>query len=190
MRHLFAPALLMLAAACAAPPGPALYLLEAPAPASAQPAAASRLSVGVREVSLPLYARRQQIAARDETGALLSADAHRWAEEPPRAMTRLLARRLAESRGAPAYVDPWPQGAEPDLIATVEVDQFLGQLGGELTLEGQFIIAGAGRRDGAAAQSFSISVPVEGSDYPALVAAYGKATSDLADRLATALNRF
>lgn len=189
MRPYFALALLMLAAACSSPVGPYFYLLEAPAGA-AQATAPSRLSVGVREIGLPLYARRPQMAVRDETGAIVSIDEHRWADDPPHAATRLVARRLATLRGAPAYVDPWPQGAEPDLIATVEVDRFLGALGGEVAFDGQYTVADVDRREGAVTRPFAISVPVQGSDYAALAAAYGEALSNLADILAEALNGY
>lgn len=185
---LLAPLFLFLAACAAAPAKPRLYLMEAEAPAQA--GAPARASVGLREAALPLYARRQQIAARDATGAITAADEHRWAEEPSRAATRLLARNLASLRGAPVYPDPWPQGASPDLIATVEVDRFLGELGGEVALDGQITLARMSARGDPATGAFAIRVPVNGADHSALAAAYGAALAKLAREMDRALRAF
>ncbi|WP_340107167.1 membrane integrity-associated transporter subunit PqiC [Pikeienuella sp. HZG-20] len=190
MRRIFTLLAPLAVAACMAAPAPSLYLLEAPKGAAAPPAESGGASIGLREIALPLYARRLQIAAQDESGAITAADERRWAEEPPRAATRLLARRLAAIRGAPAYADPWPQGAAPDLIATVDVDRFLGGLGGDVDLVGQLTISRADRRGGAATTPFAITAPVEGDDYAALTAAYAAALAELAQLIAGAADAY
>ncbi|MEX2520540.1 MAG: ABC-type transport auxiliary lipoprotein family protein [Paracoccaceae bacterium] len=189
MRFLLFTPLFLLVAACATDPaGPRLYLMEADAPAPAGTPA--QASVGLREVALPLYARRQQIAARDAAGAITAADEHRWAEDPSRAVTRLVARTLAALRGAPVYPDPWPQGASPDLIATVEVDRFLGEIGGEVALDGQITLARMSARGDPATGGFAIRTAVVGADHAALAAAYGAALAELAREMDRALREF
>lgn len=144
----------------------------------------------MREIGLPLYARRVQIAAQDQSGAITADDQHRWAEEPPRAATRLVARSLAALREGAVYADPWPQGAAPDFIVTTEVDRFLGALGGEVTLEGQLTVARAGERASAVTGPFTISVSTEGENHAALAAAYGAALAELARRIEAALESY
>lgn len=190
MRILPALALAALVAACAAsnaPDGPRLYLLEADAPAApAQPVA---VSVGVREVGLPLYARRDRIAAQAD-GAITASDEHRWAEEPPRAATRLIARRLGASTGADVFVEPWTPGAGPDVIVTIVVDRFIGSLGGEATLAGQATLVRADRRGSPRTVDFALSAPAGGADYGALTSAYGDAMAQLADLIAAEVAAF
>lgn len=188
MRRFLAVLAFLALAGCAAAPGPQLYLLEAPAPSGA--GAGGPQSVGLREIGLPLYARRVQIASRDPSGAITADDRRRWAEEPPRAATRLVARSLAALRAGAVYADPWPQGASPDFIVTTEVDRFLGALGGDVTLEGQLTVARAGARASAVTGPFAISVPTEGADYAALTAAYGAALAELARRIEAALEAY
>ncbi|MFV0474218.1 MAG: membrane integrity-associated transporter subunit PqiC [Pikeienuella sp.] len=188
MRHLLSALALLALAACAGAEPPQLFLLDAPAPARA--GAADGRIVGLREIGLPLYARRVQIASQGENGVILADDANRWAEDPPRAATRLVARTLSAIRGAAVYPDPWPQGAAPDLVATVEVDRFLGALGGEVRLEGQLTLSEAGRRAGAKTETFSISAPVAGADHAALAAAYGAALAALAERIEAGVQAF
>lgn len=187
MRHLII-ALSLLLAACAGAEPPRQYLLEAPEPA--RDASADARIVGLREIGLPLYARRVQMASLAPSGAIVADDMNRWAEETPRAATRLVARSLSAIRGAAVYPDPWPQGAVPDLIATVEVDRFIGAPGGEVTLDGQLTLSEVGKRAGAKTGPFAIAVPVAGEDHAALAAAYGEAMVELARLIAAEIARF
>lgn len=185
----------LLLAACAAGPTPdRSYLLEAPPLAVAPAPVAGAAPVGLRELALPLYARRPQIAAEDEAGRVAASDAHRWAEDPPRAATRLVARRLAALRGGDVFADPWPQGAAPEIVATIEIDRLLGAPGGEARLDGQLTLACARARDRRETRPFALRVPVAESGEPegraALAEAYGAALAALAGETATALAAF
>lgn len=177
-----------LTACVAATTGPRLFLLEAPTPAT-DAATALSATVGLREVALPLYARRDRIAAA-AGGAIIASDDDRWAEEPPRAVTRLLARRLTARLGATVYVEPWPPGAAPDVVVSVEVDRFIGALGGGATLDGQATLVRADRRGAPETASFTLEAPVTGEGYAGLVGAYGGAVAELGTFLADALVAF
>ncbi len=181
--------LLLLAACAAAPPAPRLYLLEAPQSASTAQGSGAE-AVGVREISLPLYARRLQIAAEDGAGAVSASEDHLWAEEPARAATRLVARRLAMLRGGPVYADPWPQGAAPAIILSLEADRLLGSFGGEARLEGQMSLSCAAARDRIETRPFAVRAGAAGADHAALVNAYGAALAALAGDAAAALETF
>ncbi len=187
LRPIFA-ALLVLSA-CAAVPEQRQYLLDAPANATATPLSSpeSLTALGLREIALPLYARRAQIASRGADGAITATDDFRWAEEPARASTRLVARILAERLSKPTYVEPWPQGASPDVIATIEVDRFIGALGGEVVLEGQATVAEPGRAGNRRTTRFALVEPVTGPTHADLARAYGAALSKLADVVGEAL---
>lgn len=169
----------LILAGCAAAPEPRQYLLEAPAVTAPAAANTAAISLGLREIALPLYARRQQIAAFDAAGTVMASDDHRWAEEPAPAATRLLARTITDQTGGQVFVEPWGQSAAPDLVAAVEVDRFIGTLGGEVVLIGQLEVSTA--RGTARPQTFpfNITAPVGSEEWPALTAAYGAAVADL-----------
>lgn len=184
MRLAIAAILAALVAACAAPGAPKQYLLTAPVGASG---AFSLPAIGLREIALPLYARRPQIASQDAEGALSASDDHRWADDPPRAATRLIARRLTAIGGGAVFQEPWPLSASPDTIVAIEVDRFIGALGGDVVLEGVVLVTDAAGRRRPATRPFRIETPTNGEDHAALADAYGAALASLAEELAAFL---
>ncbi|MGF1553894.1 MAG: membrane integrity-associated transporter subunit PqiC [Paracoccaceae bacterium] len=184
--RLLAAALALLLAACAGSAEPTYYLLDPELPPAAGVGEAPPL--GLREIALPLYARRTSVAALGDDGAVQLDDGQRWAEEPPRAMSRVLARALAARAGRTVLNEPWPAGATPDTLVSIDVDRFIGRPGGTLTLIGQYRIDP--RRDAGEAviDGFSIEESV-GEGYGALVEAHGRALVALAERIAADLPR-
>lgn len=182
MRSTLIAALAALAAvaACTTAPEPVSYILEA----EARPVGAvSGPALGLREVDLPLYARRSQIATLGARGEITLSDFHLWAEEQPRAVSRLVARSLAAALGRPVAVEPWPPGVAPEGLVDVDVDVLIGSLGGEVRLGGEYrVIAPDGRM--AAASGFEIVEPLRDDSYGALVAGHADALGALADRVA------
>ena len=171
-------------AGCAAAPEPRQYLLEAPVMPAPVAAAPTAPTIGLREIALPLYARRQQIAAFDLNGNVTASDEHRWAEEPAPAATRLLARTITDQSGAQVFVEPWERSAAPDIVASVEVDRFIGTLGGEVVLLGQLALAPTKSTARPQTFPFDISAPVGGEDWLNLTAAYGAAITELGQFIA------
>lgn len=182
-------AALLFVVACAASPPPKLYLFDEPEP-SATALARVGSSIGLRELSLPLYARRPQVASLEADGSIAASDDHRWGEEPPRAATRVVARALERSGGGEVFVEPWPIGAAPDLVVSVEVDRVIGALGGEATLRGEVSIARRDARGDARKTAFDIRVAAEGPDHRALTRAYAAAYARLAEEIARAAASF
>jgi hypothetical protein len=182
-----AAALALALAACAAPVEPTYYLLDPslpPVPRADEDADA----LGLREIQLPLYARRTSVAALGPDGAVVLDDDRRWAEEPPRAMSRVLARALSAETDRPVLNEPWPASASPTVLISVEVDRFIGRPSGTLGLSGQYRIdpRGLGGRREATVDSFAIEEEV-GEGYAALVEAHGRALVTLAGRIAADL---
>lgn len=181
------PALALVLAACAAPVEPAYYLLDPALPPMAQANADAR-PLGLREIQLPLYARRTSVPALGANGAVTLDDSQRWAEEPPRAMSRVLARALATRAERPVLNEPWPPSAVPGAIVSVEVDRFIGRPGGQLRFIGQYRIDPRGQGGETVVDGFAIEEDV-GADYAALVAAHGRALVALAALIADDLPR-
>lgn len=173
--------LLALLAACAAAPEPVSYILDADPPTAG---ALTGPEIGMREVELPLYARRPQIATVGADGAISLSDLHRWAEEPPRAASRLMARSLAATLARPVAIEPWPPGVAPTVLVDVDVDYMIGALDGDLRLGGQYRLIAPGAAAAAVTRAFDLAEPLAGEGYPALVGAHDRALTALADMIA------
>ena len=165
---------------CAAEQEPAYYLLAARADSGATTAPQSTASgvIGLRELAMPLYVRRTQIASVGPDGAVSLSDDHRWAEETPRSASRVVARSLSALTGRPVVIEPWPVGVDPAYRVDIEVDYFAGRLGGELRLEGQYRIV---RADGSAGttNTFALTETSTGPGYDALVESHKRALGSL-----------
>ncbi|WP_170317748.1 PqiC family protein [Paroceanicella profunda] len=182
LRHFALSAALLALAACSEATGPAYYLLEPPqSEVSTGEQDANGTLIGLREVGLPLYARRPQIASLQPDGTILASDANRWASDPARGATILLSRELSNRLATPVVTEPWPLGTRPEQLVQVEVDYFAGSLGGELRLSGQVRVSAYGRGDDTRSRGFDIRVPVDGETYGALARAHGVALARLAD---------
>ncbi|MEL7463675.1 MAG: PqiC family protein [Pseudomonadota bacterium] len=181
MRHLILTAAALILAACAAPVETRQYLLATP---EASTALGPTPAIGLRELAMPLYARRQEIALLGPDGAIVSSPDHIWADDLARASTRLIARRLGA--GGEVYAEPWPLGADPQLLVAVEVDRFVGALGGETVLEGEITVSRIDDRGRPLRRSFAIRTTAAGPGHGDLVRAYSEALAMLAEDIAEA----
>lgn len=167
-------------AACGAPP----ERFAAPlAPAGARIDVAVR-SLEVRLVSLPAYARDEEIWIETAAGTL-TADARRlWADDPARGLTQDLARQLAAMTGARVAAEPWPFADLPAARLEVRLDSFVAGVDGRFRIAGQYIVASeSGARDRAA--PFEVSAPIAPeSGVPGIAVARAQATRDLARLIA------
>jgi len=175
-------AALGLLAACGAPP-------ERFAAPLAPPGARVPVAVGtleVRMVSLPSYARDEEIWIETAAGTL-TADARRlWADDPARGLTQDLARQLAAMTGARVAAEPWPFADLPAARLELRLDTFVAGADGRFRIGGQYFLASeSGTRDRTG--PFEISAPIAPeSGVPGIAAARAQATRDLARFLARA----
>ncbi len=173
-------ALIGLLAACGQ--GPVRYA-AAPVPSGA-PIGISVSQLEVREVSLPAYARTEEIWREAENGALSSDSSVLWADEPERGVTMELSRHLATMTGARVAAEPWPFEDLPQARLTVRVQDMVAGADGQFRMTGQYFVASltAGRdRSG----EFRVSAPyaLDGGA-PAIAAARAQAVRDLARLIA------
>lgn len=174
-------------AACAPAPGPVSYLLDA----EARPTGAlTGEPIGLREIDLPLYARRAQIAVLGAGGEVTLNEDNRWAEEPPRAASRQVARILAAKLNRPVVVEPFPQGVSPKVRVDIDVDYFIGSLGGDVRLGGQYRLVSAAAPSDAEITTFEYVEALAGDGFAALVKGHSAALTRLADDIAGGLARF
>lgn len=181
MRPSLAALSLVLLAACSGPP----------AQRFAVPAvgAGERIGIGVRslevvEVSLPTYARSEEIWRETPGGALESDPKTLWADEPTRGMTQELSRQLSALTGARVAAEPWPFDEPAAARLEVRVDEMVAGADGRFRLSGQFYTTRrSGDRDRATA--FAVSAPIAPeSGARGIAAARGLAVRDLARKIA------
>jgi uncharacterized lipoprotein YmbA len=173
--------------ACASEPEPVYYLLDQQSAqgSTSAPSVSGGPLIGLREIGLPLYARRTQIAAIGPDGAVSLSELNRWAEDLPRASSRVVARTLSEMTGRESVIEPWGPDLKIGHRVDIEVDYFVGALGGVLRLEGQYrVIPASGA---STAGTFAIEETSTGPGYDALVQSHTRALGKLAREIVETL---
>ena len=171
-----APVIFLAALSACSSPDISRYAVKTPDVAAT---AKSRTTVEVREVSLPLYARDQEIPYSDQTGAIRTDRNALWADTPARAISLGLAESIAKQTGAVVAVEPWPLDESADVKLDVRVRTLLASADGSLRFSGQyFVVFESGRSPRS--EWFDISIPSEGQSGQDIAAATGAAVSELA----------
>lgn len=142
-------------------------------------------SVEVREVSLPAYARTEEIWRETPEGALISDPNVLWADDPSRQMTQSLTRVLTTLTGARVAAEPWPFLDAPDARLEVRIDEMVAGADGTFRLSGQYFSASdSGNRDRSGL--FDVSAPIGGDGSARDIAsARANAMRSLARQIAT-----
>lgn len=182
MRPLALMASLLALAACAGPETTSRFLLDPPATEARLP---NRLGqTELREISLPQYAAGQEIPWQEGDGTLRSRADQVWADDPSRAMTRVLARQISELTGATVIEAPWPLAEGPQRRLEVRVERMLAGADGVFRLSGRYFVSPVLGEGGDIARRFDIAAPVEGTGAPAIARAQSKAVQLLAAQIA------
>ena len=163
-------AALLALGACGGGPAPRLYVLEpivsSPETRAATPDSAVELdALGISLVTLPGYARDPRLASRDAGNEISVDDAHRWAEEPDEAITRVFADRLRRHAGATVLIEPWPRNFAPDARVELAFDRLLREPSGGVDAAGQIRLVSGDGRDVLDVRPFRLSRSV-GSTAP------------------------
>jgi uncharacterized lipoprotein YmbA len=188
---LAAPVVALLAlGACVSTPSH-FYILNPLSPSEAIPATAAAQGpvIAVGPVTVPKYLDRPQIVTRSGRDRLTLGEFDRWAEPLPDNIARVLGENLA--RLVPTdhiLLQTWPRPADLDYQVRVEALQFDGGLGGESTLLALWSLLDEGERL-LLTQRASLTVPVAGRDYEAMVQALNQMLEALSRDIAAAIQR-
>lgn len=174
-------------AACSDPEKVGRYLVDAPV---ADQQVENRIgSAELREVSLPEYAAGQEVPWQTADGAIRSNPDSLWADQPPRAVTHLLAREISAVSGATVISEPWPLSEPPQRKLEVRVERILATADGLFHLSGRYFVAPDFADDfsgggGDIVRRFDIQVPLAGEGPAAIAAAQSQALTQLARQIA------
>lgn len=161
----------MTVSACSAPP-PDLYLLRAPKEVKPLAETTRFELIGLEEFSLPSYGDGDKIVTVVDDGRIHRDDANRWAEQPAKALTRVVSRSLGRYLDANVVIEPFPRGFDPDLRVMVRFDQFLRGQEGRPELGGQFFLISGDGREVRHIEAFELSSEARDSVDPLEVGGY------------------
>jgi hypothetical protein len=143
-------------------------------------------SVEIAEVSLPSFARTEEIWTETPAGGLVSDPAVLWADEPTRGVTQELTRYLATITGALVAAAPWPFDEPAAARLSVRLDEMVAGADGQFRIAGQYLST---RREGGRdrATAFRIVAPITpDSGVPGIAAARATVMRELARQIAEA----
>ncbi|MGD0231129.1 MAG: PqiC family protein, partial [Syntrophorhabdales bacterium] len=181
--------LLLLPAGCGTSQASRFYTLNpvttGPAfPPSSGPAA----SIAIQSVEIPDYLDRPEIVTRNGNNGLELAEFDRWAGELQKDIARVLAEtmsaRLPENN---VFVLTGRRVAPADYTITVHVTRFDPVPGNAVRLKAMWTIMGKDGSHLVARGESSLSEPIQGQNYGAIVAAMSRAVDQLGKELVGAM---
>ncbi len=149
-------------------------------------------SIGIGPVRVADYLDRLQIVTRVTPNEVRVAEFDQWAEPLKQNIPRVLAENLSALLCTKVVVlFPWNASVPIDYQVEVEVNRLDGSLGGNSTLEAQwmaFDVRGSKRMQ--ATKKLIFAEPVEGQDYQTLVSAHSRNLELLSRDIAAAIKTF
>ncbi len=146
--------------------------------------------IGIGPVKLADYLDRSQIVTRTGNAQLITSEFNRWVGSFKDNFINVLADDLGFLLSdQQIYLYPWRSSVPIDYQVTLDVVRCDGRLGDAVWLETRWsIFKGPGRRLLKTKRS-SISEPVTGADYGALVGAQSRAVAKLSQEIAAAIQQ-
>lgn len=169
--------------ACSSGPPPKLYLLDSPTSGLVSVELAKKAdikSLGMSPVTLPGYANDAQIASLNVDGTINQSDAHRWAEDPDDAISRVLSERLRAHADTTVLIEPWPRDYEPAARVEVSFDKLLREPTGGALMVGQILLLSGNGRTLLKAVPFNLRLAALDESNQAFFVAVARGIDDIA----------
>ena len=164
------------------------YVLDA-LPDSRNPGGEQGPSVGVGPVTFPQYLDRPQIVTQSSENRLELSEFDQWAEPLQDNLTRVLAENLGSLIPTDSiYIFPWRGTSAIDYKVTLEVNRFIGTLGGNAELTARWTIIEEKARKTLLTKRSSFSEPTGGVGSDALAAALSRNIAALGREIAAAIH--
>lgn len=171
-----------LLAGCASKPAPKLYFLDHASTQVVEQKYQER--IGLSEVILPSYARKEKIASLADRHRIFQDENHRWAEPPEVAVSVAFTRSLEFRLSRSVLLQPYPRALAPALQVKIVFDRFLRGPNSQAELSGQYLLLTGDGDDVLAVVRFQYAVPADTADYPGYMGAVLKTISLISDRIA------
>ena len=146
------------------------------------------VAVGLGPIRLPEYLDRPQVVTRVSPNEVRFAEYHRWAGPLAGDLSNILAENLSTLLGTDHIaLYPWKATTPIDCRVEIDVSRFDGKPGGSVLLQSQWIVFSKDRTKVLRTKTSSLSEPVNGKGYEALVAAQSRALAALGREIAEAI---
>ncbi len=146
------------------------------------------IAVGLGPIRLPEYLDRPQIVTRPSPNEVRFAEFERWAAPLAGDLSSALAKNLSTLLGTDRIaLYPWKATTPIDCRVEIEVSRFDGKPGDSVLLESRWIVFSEDRKRVLGTKTSSLSEPVNGKGYVALVAAQSRALAALGREIAEAI---
>jgi len=172
----------LLLVGCASKPAPKLYFLDQVSSGLVEQKFRER--IGLAEVILPSYARKDKIASLVERHQIVQDDDNRWAEPPEEALSVAFTRALELRLSRSVLLQPYPRSLKPSMQIKIVFDRFLRGLNSQAELSGQYLLLSGDGDKVLAIVRFQYSVPAHRPDYPGYMAAVLETVKLISDRIA------
>jgi uncharacterized lipoprotein YmbA len=172
------------------PPPTRLYVLTALPQAErvAHTVLTNNDTIGVGPVTLPQYTNRSQIVTGNTNPELDRASFEQWAEPLEGNFTRILAENLSLLLATDqVMVFPWQGPTDVAYHVIIDVTQFLGELGGQASLEARWSVLGKNGKEVLMRKKSSFTEPVAAQDYQALATALSRTVVHLSRDIPAAI---
>ena len=148
------------------------------------------LSLGIGPVTIPDSLKRSQVATRQHGNQYAFDEFNRWAGVLERDLTMV----LGDNLGALLDVKkvgtfPWLNYFTPTYRVAIDIQRFDGSLGGDAVLDARWAVADAGGKEFLAGGKITLSQPLQGPGYAALVKAESLLVAELSEKLAAEIDR-
>ena len=142
-------------------------------------------AIGVGPVRLPIYLDRQQITTHNNPNQIEIDEMHQWAEPLKHNIVRVLAENLSILLDAQFVLTyPYSRQAGVEYEIPVIVIKFDAGPGADLYLKARWAIIRAADQENLFVKVSEFTVPYEGTEYHALVAAHSQALVELSREIA------
>lgn len=152
------------------------------------PGLTSSATLGVGPVTLPQYTNRTQIVTGATNPELHRSLDAQWAEPLEANFTRVVTDNLSLLLATDQVMTfPWQGLTTPTYQVIIEVTHFLGELGGQASLEARWNIIGRNGNEVLVRRKSSFSEPTAAPDYQSLAAGFSRMVAQLSREIASAL---
>jgi uncharacterized lipoprotein YmbA len=144
--------------------------------------------IWVGPVALPQYTNRPQIVTGNTGPQVQRASSALWAEPLQDNFARVLAENLSLLLATDQVaIFPWTSPMPVDYQVTVDVSQFLGELGGEASLTALWSLLGKNGKEILARKKSTFSQPTKSKDYDGFAAAMSQNLASLSREIAATI---
>jgi len=144
-----------------------------------------QLSIGVGPIKFPRYLDRPQIVTRASENELTLSEMHRWAEPLRDNFSRVLAKNLSNEYGSNRiFIYPWKSADKVTYQVEVDILRFDTDKAGNNILQARWRLTNAKTGKLIRSDLTTLTTPVHGKGYSAIVAAMSENVAGLGKQIA------